>query len=103
MTVDLERANTLMDEVKQVAMEIPAVYREGGPPLATEQHALLLFRKAAAILSEILVTAPVGSITHGVAERLHAKVVSQLIESARTCMALEDALLMSEAAAATKH
>ena len=104
MTVDLARVTTLMDAVKRTAMEIPLVYQAGGSPLATEQQALQLFRKVAAMLSEVLVIAPAGSIRYAVAEKLHAKVVSQLIDSARACTELERIeSIMSEARGQTLH
>jgi hypothetical protein len=102
--IDRARLDELLTTVEQVTAEVPRLYQARGPSLlATEQQALQLLRQAAGALAEACVIARVDPATLATLEALHAQTVERLIDSARTCMALEEAELMSEAARSTIH
>lgn len=103
MTVDAARLGTLMGAVENWMDEMPKLYGAGGAPLATEQQVLQLLRKAAGALAEACVIAADDPATFASLDALRARTVERLIESARTCMRLEEAALMREAAGQTLH
>jgi hypothetical protein len=102
--IDGVRLDELMTFVeKTVMLEVPQLYRARGPLLATEQQVLQLLRKAARALAEACQIASVHPATLATLEALHKHTVERLIDSARLCMTIEEAELMSQAARSTLH
>ncbi|NYH13557.1 hypothetical protein [Paraburkholderia bryophila] len=103
MTIDTARMSELMDVVEHAAAEIPKIYRVNHAPLDAEQRVLGHLRRAADALKTACGFAVDDEATYLSLEALRRQVVARLIDSARTCMALEQALLMAEARGKTLH
>lgn len=104
MTIDTARLCTLMTEVEVITKEVPRLYRARGASLLdTERAVLRLLRQSAHALAEACAIVAGDPATFAKLEALRTKTVEWLVDSARTCKALEEAELMAEAEQATKH
>lgn len=93
----------LMTVVERVTAEIPQIYRAHSTPLDAEKAVLKNLMHAADALAEARDLAIGDKATYVSLEVARRRVVLRIVDSAHTCMGLEQAMLMAEAQKATKH
>lgn len=101
--MDTVRIAALLDQVALAQADISKIYRTYAAPLDAEQAVLQKLTHAASALTEARDLAYGDKKTWASLERARTRVMRLIIESAHTCVAFEEALVMIEAERSTKH
>lgn len=103
MNIDADRISELLEVVKRNSDEVPQLYAQRGEALSTEQAVFQKLMQSAKALTEARDLVFGDREMWVELEVARRYVMTRIVESAQTCIALENAALMAEAAQATKH